>query len=760
MIETQINRRRLLQGTGIVIGFSLSGALRSASVFAQEATPAAGESESPNIDPATRDISGETVDSWLSIDTDGHVTLFIGKVELGTGIKTALTQIVAEDLDVAFDSITTISADTAITPDQGTTAGSKTIQGARPTLQAVAAQARLILLTRAAEKLGEDISSLSVVEGLVTGASGSVGYGELAIEPFNAPLDGSATPKDPSQYTISGTSVPRVDILEKLTGGEAFVQDVRLEGMLHGRIIRPHSRPPDGLGYTIGDFDDTDAKAAPGVVAVVRNGNFVGVVAEREEQAIAATALVKITWEPGDPLPDSATYFDKMLEFETDDVEITRNGDVDGGLALATATAEATYRYPSQAHASMGPSCSVADVQGDSVVVYSPTQGVGGLQGAVAQLLGFDEENVRIIYREGAGCYGHNGADDAGADAALLSQAVGKPVRVQWMRQDEFAWEPKSPPMVSTFRGGVDADGNVISWDYEVYTPTHNSRPGGKAGNLIAGQTIDPPAEFVEFGQSGGDRNAAHNYSFPNNRITAKWLATAPLRPSALRSLGGLANGTANESFMDELCALAGADPVEFRVKHLADPRAIAVIQAAAGAAKWETKSLRAPSATPVAASGPLTGRGISFVRYESEFAYAAVVADVSIDPATGVVSVPYVAVGHDCGIIINPNGLTNQIQGNVIQGVGRALHEIVTWNAEGVTSLDWSSYHILTFAEVPQIDVALIDHPEAPAWGAGEISICAVVAAVGNAIYDATGVRIREVPFTPDRVLAALASA
>jgi CO/xanthine dehydrogenase Mo-binding subunit len=261
----------------------------------------------------------------------------------------------------------------------------------------------------------------------------------------------------------------------------------------------------------------------------------------------------------------------------------------------------------------------------------------------------------------------------------------------------------------------------------------------------------------VELGQGGGDRNAQHNYSFPNNRITAKWLSTAPLRPSALRSLGGLANGTANESFMDELCALAGADPVEFRLKHLVDPRAIAVIEAAAEAAKWEKKSLRAPAATPVAANSPLTGRGISFVRYESEFAYAAVVADVSIDPTTGTVSVPYVSVGHDCGIIINPNGLTNQIQGNVIQGLGRALHEAVTWDADGVTSLDWSTYHILTIAEAPQIDVTLIDHPEAPAWGAGEITICAVVAAVGNAIYDATGVRIREVPFTPERVLAAL---
>jgi CO/xanthine dehydrogenase Mo-binding subunit len=766
MIAQQINRRRLLQSTGLVFGFSLAGAFDRISVFAQDATPAAGgsseESEISPLDPATRDVSGETVDSWIAIDTDGNVTLFVGKVELGTGVQTALSQIIAEELYVPFDAVTCIMADTFITPDQGTTAGSQTTQSTRPILQKAGAQARQVLLSRAADKLGVDASTLTVKDGVVSSSAGSdtVSYGELVSQPFNVPAAGDAPLKDPKDYTIVGQPVQRVDIPAKVTGGEAYVQDVRVEGMLHGRIVRPYSRPIDGLGYTIKDFDDTDAKAAPGVVAVVRNGEFVGVVAEREEQAIAAAKLLKITYNQTAPLPDYEKYFDDMLTLETDDVEITRNGDVEDALNLAVTTLESTYKFPSQAHASMGPSCAVADVREDSAIIWSPSQGVGSFGKALAPLLGLDPEKVRVIYKEGAGCYGHNGADDVGADAALLSQAVGKPVRVQWMRQDEFAWEPKGPQMVSKLRGGLDENGNIIAWSYDVWTPSHNSRPGGKPGNLIIGQQVDPPAEVTDLGQSGGDRNAAHNYSIANNNINAHWLSTAPLRPSALRSLGGLGNSTANESFMDELCVAAGADPVEFRLRHLIDPRAIDVVNKVAELSNWQPKAGgAAPSASP-AAGGLLMGRGLSFTRYESELAYVAIVVDLSIDPSTGAVQPINAFVAHDCGLIVNPNGLENQIQGNVIQGLGRALKEVVTWDANGVTSLDWSSYHILTFAEVPAITVGLIDRPDKVSWGAGEITICGVAAAVNNAIYDATGVRLYEAPYTPDRILAALKGA
>jgi len=668
---------------------------------------------------------------------------------------------VAEELDVGFDRVTMIVGDTAITPDQGTTAGSKSIQVAGPVLQQAAAEARLILLTRASERLGVGADTLQVTDGVVSVAddpSKSVSYGDLVGEPFGREVTGEAPVKPPAEHTIVGQSIPRVDILAKLTGGEAFVQDIRLEGMLHGRVVRPYVRTLDGIGATIESFDDTAAKAVPGVVAVVRNGNFVGVVAEREEQAIAAGQALQITWSALPELPNQAQLYDLMRDMPAESEVVLNNGDAEGALGMAAQTHEATYQFPYQAHASMGPSCSVADVRPDGATVYSSSQGVYALRDALAPILGFEPEQVRVIHAEGAGCYGHNGADDASADAAVLSQAVGRPVRVQWMRADEFAWEPKGPAMVMDLRAGLDADGNVLAWDYTVWTPTHSTRPGGEPARLFAGQLVDPPAPPAELGQTGGDRNAPTNYSFPNNRVTTHWIETPPLRPSALRSLGGLANATANEIFVDEMAVLAGADPVEFRLRHLADPRATAVIEGVARAAEWEARpSGPTTSGAAPAAGGLLTGRGVAFARYETEFAYAAVVADVAVDPASGDVRVTNVAVAHDCGLIINPDGLTNQIEGNVIQGVSRALKEEITYDQTLVTSLDWSSYRILSFAEVPAITVELVDRPEEPPLGAGEPSICPMIAAINNAIYDATGARLRTVPYTPERVLAAL---
>jgi nicotinate dehydrogenase subunit B len=580
-------------------------------------------------------------------------------------------------------------------------------------------------------------------------------------------LNGEAAVKPVKDYTIVGTSVQRVDIPAKVTGGKAFVQDLRLDGMLHGRVVRPHVRTWDGVGATLLSLDDTAAQQMPGVVQVVRNGSFVGVVAEREEQAIAASQALNLVWSQPETLPDANTYFTLITEQPTQDAELARNGDVDGALDSAAHKLEAWYQHLGQAHASIGPSCAVADVRADSATIYTGTQGVYFLRDAVAPLLGLAKERVRLVYMEASGCYGHNGADDCAADAAILSQAVGAPVRVQWMRQDEFAWEPKGPQMLSHVRGGLDAQGNIVAWDYEVWTPTHLTRPDGHEGNLLAGQLVTPPAPVAPLSLVGGDRNAPHNYSFPNERVAVHWTETAPLRPSALRSLGALANVTANECFIDELAAASGTDPVAFRLRYLADPRAIAVVERAAKAAGWEPRPARSvtvatpsASATPVA-GGVLHGQGFAFSRYETNFAYAAIAAEVDVNPSDGTVRVTRVTVAHDCGIIINPDGLTNQIEGNVIQGISRALKEEVTNDEHLVTSLDWSTYHILTFPEVPdEIQVELIDHPDAPAWGAGEISICPMGAVIGNAIFDATGVRLRTLPYTPARVLAALKGA
>jgi nicotinate dehydrogenase subunit B len=807
-------RRQLLQGTGgLVITFVLGSALKRSGEAQQRAEPSDPYTvmlpdDQTNESILTRDVRGR-VDSWLSINPQGDVTIFVGKVELGTGIMTAFAQIAAEELDVPFARVAVIQGDTDLTPDQGYTAGSMSIQVAKPVLQQAAAEARQILLERAADRLGVPDTELQVHDGVIASTSDpskSVPYGALVDGPFLRELNGEAPLKSSQDYAIVGQSVQRIDIPAKVTGGEAYVQDLRIDGMLHGRVVRPHVRTMTGVGATLQSIDDTAARQTPGVVQVVRNGSFVGVVAEREEQAIKASQALKLVWSEPETLPDPNQYYQLMTEQMTDDVEVTHNGDVDGALSTAAQTLEARYQHANQAHASIGPSCAVADVRADSATIYSGTQGVYFLRDAVAPLLGLDKEKVHLIYKEASGCYGHNGADDCAADAAVLSQAVGAPVRVQWMRQDEFAWEPKGPQMYSHVRGGLDAHGNIVAWDYEVWTPTHSTRPDGQEGNLLAGQLVDPPAPPAPLTMIGGDRNAPHNYSLPNTRVTVHWVAGAPLRPSALRSLGALANVTANESFVDELAAAAGADPIEFRLRHLADPRAIAVIQRVAEAAAWQSRrspqaslAQRVAQATPVAAvpgaatpvaatavaatpvtnapsggnatpvanatsvagGGVLSGRGVAFNRYETTFAYAAVVAEVEVDPSNGNVRVSRVTVAHDCGIIINPDGLTNQIEGNVIQGISRSLKEEITNDEHLVTSLDWSGYHILTFPEVPdEIRVELINRPDQPAWGAGEITTCPMAAAIGNAIFDATGVRLRTVPFTPERVLAALQSA
>ena len=776
-----LTRRRLLQGSGgIVIAFSLAAAFRQAGVSGQEATVAPELPEAsvtPTVEPGlvenpenqtdqdvqTRNVEGDTVDSWLEIDADGTVTVYAGKVELGTGLRTALSQIVAEELDVPFARIRMIMGDTALTPNQGVTAGSKSIQVAGPVLRQAAAEGRLVLLTRASERLGVPADDLEIREGVVSvldDESQSVPIGELAAEPFEREVTGEAPEKPPAAYTLVGQPIDRVDIPPKLTGGEAYVQDVRLEGMLHGRVVRPWLRTLEGVGATIESFDDSAARDMPGVVQIVRNGDFVGVVAEREEQAIRAAAALDIAWAPGDPLPANGRIYDLLREMplaEDEGGEIVRNGDVDGALDASAQTLEATFTFPSQAHAMMGPSCAVADVRADGATIYSQSQNVFALGATLAGLLGMAPEQVRVTFREGSGCYGHSGFDDVAADAAMLSQAVGRPVRVQWMRQDEFAWEPKGPPMTMDLRGGIDDEGNVLAWDYEVWTPTHNTRPRDEVSKVLAGQLMESPAEMFEVGFGGGDRNAPTNYAFPNNRVTVHWVTTPPLRPSALRSLGGLANSTANELFLDEVATAAGVDPVEYRLRHLYDPRAIDVVRAAADAYGWESRPAGPDAAAAPADGEMLTGRGIAFARYETEFAYAAVVAEVEVNPADGAVRVTRVVVGHDAGLIINPDGLTNQIEGNVIQGIGRALKEEVTWDDHQVTSLDWSTYRIMTFPEIPAIEAVLIDRPQEDALGAGEPAICPVVAAVGNAIFDATGARMRHVPFTPERVLAAM---
>jgi CO/xanthine dehydrogenase Mo-binding subunit len=464
-----------------------------------------------------------------------------------------------------------------------------------------------------------------------------------------------------------------------------------------------------------------------------------------------AAQQLKVEWREKASLPPMQDLYAFLRSRPTQDNLVVEQGDYETAYKQATRQLQATYYQPFHAHASIGPSCAVADVKEDQITVWASTPGPYPLSGALAQLLGVPAEKVHLIHVEGAGSYGQNGSDDAAADAVILSQAVGRPVRVQWSREDEFVWEPKAPAMVMEARGGLDAHGNVAAWDYQVWSPSHVAR-ARSSEQLVAGQLINGQGSS-HFGFSfGAERNAPTNYSFPNQRVTVHYLDESPLRASSFRSLGGAENTFANESFMDEMAAAAGADAVEFRLRHLADERARAVLTAAAENAGWERRPSWQGKKQQLA-----EGRGVAFARYENDQAIVASIARVQVDTSSGAVRVKRMVVAHDCGLIINPDGLKNQIEGNTIQSLSRALKEEVVFDEWRIKSVDWDSYPILTFSEVPEVEIVLINRPDMPAVGAGEPATTTTAAAVANAIFDATGARVRQIPFTSERVKEAL---
>jgi CO/xanthine dehydrogenase Mo-binding subunit len=692
--------------------------------------------------PPTPDL-----DAWLAIATDGHVTAFCGKVELGTGIETAITQLVAEELEVAVGQVSLVMGDTERCPDQGPTVGSRTLQAAGPQIRQAAADARQTLLNMAAARLGVPVASLAAKDGVVTGPGGRrVGYAELiGGGRLDAKLAQRGRLKTPAAMTVIGKPIPRVDLPGKVHGAHPYIQNLSVPRMLHGRVVRSPR-----AGATVAAVDGSAVAGLPGNVRIVGLGNFVGVVAEREEQAIAAAAALRVTWQGGAELPAAEALPAALKAAPATERVAQTNGDVEAALATAARTAAAEYFVPFQMHASIGPACAVADVRPGAATLWSATQSSFLTRGSVATLLGLPAEQVRLIWVEGSGCYGHNGADDATADAALLSHAVGAPVRVQWMRADEHGWEPKGPAMAIAVRGGLDQRGRVVAWDSRVYSATHSSRPNGAApGNLLAGAELGFPRSV---GNVGVERNARPLYRFPNDRVRLSLLETSMLRSSALRGLGSPQNTFAIESFMDELAAVAGVDPIAFRLRHLQDPRGVAVLEEVAKLARWDPR--RSPQADRTAG----TGRGVAFVQYDNAGAYVGLVVEVRVDRAGGRVRVERAYVAHDCGLVVNPDGVRNQIEGNVIQGLSRALLEEVRFDRQAVTSLDWASYPILRFSDVPsEIAISLIDRRDQPSLGAGEPATAPVFAAVANAIFDATGARLRSVPFTAERVKAAL---
>jgi CO/xanthine dehydrogenase Mo-binding subunit len=751
--QPTLSRRTFLKGAGaLVVSFSLVGQVSKA--MAGEPQNLMANMRSP--------LNPDAVDAWLAVTANGRVIVYSGKVELGTGVETALRQIVAEELDLPFAATELIQGDTELTPNQGYTAGSKTIQQGGAQLRKAAATAQNLLLQMAAKQLSVARNRLIAKDGKISVkglSSKSVTYTELiGNKQFNHAVNDDVRVKNPKAYVVVGDSVERVDIPPKVTGDFVYVQDVRVPGMLHGRVVRPPTTGATTINAILESVDERSIDDVPGIVKVVRKGNFVGVIARSEWSAIQAARKLKVKWKTKAALPKMDDLYPALKKAASkNEVKIDR-GDAASTLSKAAQKLSAVYRWPYQTHDSIGPSCAVADVGEHGATIWSGTQGVYPLRGALADLLKMSEGAIHVSYVEASGCYGHNGADDVSADAALLSQAVSRPVRVQWSRADEHGWDPKGPAMAMEMRGAVDANGDVAAWTDDVWTPAHTTRPGGRSGarNLLAGDLRDG---LVPVGPDiGGDRNAPVSYDFKHYRLTMHWIpiAKSPLRPSALRSLGGIQNTFANESFMDELAAAAKADPVTFRLRHLNDPRALAVIRAAASKAGWKSRS--SPKKRSNGDSGKVTGRGFSFVQYENKNAYLAAVAEVEVDFRNGNIRVKKVTVAHDCGLIINPNGLKNQIEGNVIQATSRTLKEEIKFNQTGITSLEWHAYPIITFPEIPEVDVVLIDRPHEPAVGAGEATSTVMPAAIANAVFDASGVRLRTVPFTPERVKAALA--
>jgi nicotinate dehydrogenase subunit B len=691
------------------------------------------------------------LDAWLRINADGSATIFTGKVELGQGISTALAQIAAEELDLPLARITMISGDTAQTPDEGHTSGSQSIEYGGTAVRLACAEARALLVGQAAKHLALPADALKVNEGVIAAPDRrKLGYGELAAElDLDREVTATVAPKPPAQHTIVGRAAARRDIPAKVTGGAAYVQDLRLSHMAHGRVVRPPR-----YGAQLDGLDEAPIRAMPGVVSVVRDGNFLGVVAQREEQAIKAReALIRAAkWTGGSELPDPARLHEQLMALPSRSSVVSEKR---AAASAATRTVEATYAKPYIAHASIGPSCAVAELSNDALTVWTHSQGVFPLRRDLAKSLKLDVDAVRCVHLEGSGCYGHNGADDAALDAALLARAVaGRPVRLQWMRDDEFAWEPYGPAMLARAKASLDAEGRVVDWVYEVWSNTHSTRPAapGADNNLLASWYVAAPSKpgpptNIPQPAGGGDRNAVPLYDFPNQRVVNHLITGMPLRVSALRTLGAYANVFAVESFMDELALAAGQDPVAFRLAHLSDPRARAVIELAAKKAGWQEGE-----------KGDGTrGRGIAFAKYKNLATYVAVVAEVEIDRKTGRVRVPRAFAAVDAGQIVNPDGLSNQIEGGMIQSTSWTLHEAVRFDRNGITSRDWSGYPILTMPEVPEVEVALIDRPDEKPLGAGEASQGPMAAAIGHAVANASGRRLRDLPLSPERVQAAL---
>jgi nicotinate dehydrogenase subunit B len=765
------SRRDFLKTAGVMmVGFSLAGE--------------AANAQSP-ISP-TGTVDPTQVDNWIAIGADESITILTGKAELGQGFRTVQYQLVAEELSVPMSRINLIMCITGITPVQfGTYNSQSTLdQFGNAGLRTALDTARDALMTLAAQYLDTTVDNLAVSDGVVwmkSDPAQRVSYGNLVYgKRFNLTLNANAVPKDPATWTVLGQSVPRVDIPAKATGVFEYVQKVRVPGMLHGKVVRPAT-----VGAHVASVDQSSVAGMPGNVQVVQINDFVGVVADSEWHAIQAAAALNVQWSAGDTLPAQASFYDYLTQQPSSDIYSNGSGDVDQVMAGAAKVVSAQYLHPYQMHGSIGTSCAVADVRGGSgrnasCKVWSATQQIYILQGTLSTVLNIPLANVQVIFVDGSGCYGFNGADPVTVDAALLSQAAGKPVRVQYTRRDEMTGgESYGHPMISNLKGGLDASGKLISWDYEnIYATRGENSTAAAPGNAfpgnLAGFPTTPlvPTSTPAFSTSYKDTNNQYcsyvtvtvngvKYGTGNvtstrilNRSSYALFFTGPLRaPNRVQ------NTWAHECFMDELAAAAKADPVEYRLRYLIDPRLSNALNAAAQKAGWDPR----PSPKPGnPRTGVVTGRGVSCVLHVGNNGYCAMVVEVSVDQDSGAIAVTRIVTAVDTGPVCNPDGLRNQMEGGALQGVSRTLHEEVKWNNRAgiVTSSDWISYPVYQFGDpLPVIETVLINNLNAPATGAGEATITPLAAAIGNAVFDATGVRMRQIPLTPANFLAAKAA-
>ncbi len=706
-----------------------------------------------NDAPLPRDIAANRrLSRWVRVGADGTIEVFAGKVELGQGIRTTQLQIAADELEVEPSSILLCVGDTATCPDQGLTAGSVSTEIGGMALRRVCAEVRQLFVVAAGRRLSVDPRSVSVEQGRFSSPHDhrTVGYGDLADDvDLDRDAAGDASPKAVAERRVVGTSMPRPDLAKKLFGA-AFIHDIEWPGMLHGRVVRPASY--DARLEVFSVAAQHAVRTLPGVHTLYIEGRFIAVAAEREEQAVSAAAAVQraVQWGPTDNLPAPSTDQAWLRALETEDSVVDACRQVDEGTPVMRRFM-ADYSRPFLAHASIGPSCALARWDDGHLTVCTHSQGSFTLRIELANYLDIDAARVTVIHADGAGCYGHNGADDAAIDAAIVARAVGRPVRLQWSREDEFRWAPFGSAMSIRIAAAIDADGRIVDWHHEGWSHSHVQRPGQSPDlNCLAARLREPPVKppaprDFPLPAGGGERNAVPIYRLPTRRIDYHLVTTPTLRTSALRALGAYANVFAIESAMDELAALAIQNPLAFRLAHLRDPRAVAVLHAAASAAGWGDPKEEARQ------NGAARGRGLALARYKNTGAYCAVVVEVEVAER---IVLDRVWVAVDAGEVINPDGLVNQIEGGVLQAASWTLKEEVRWGPIGVAIRSWDDYPILNFDEAPRtLDVGVIAHAELPPLGVGECAAGPTAAAIANAVADAMGLRVRHLPLTPERM-------